>query len=106
MNKLTVYAVYARYIIQFSAYSKTQLEMSRKTVVDQKDDETALNSYCLVFENGIKFGVFKFRAIFCLRVLNFVNFLKSEKSRNLILAKIRKNKVVTESLFVFSCDLS
>ena len=79
---------------------------STKTVVDQKDDETALNSYCFVFKNGIKLGVFKFRAIFCLRVLNFVNFLKSEKSRNLILAKIRKNKVVTESLFAFSCDLS
>ena len=77
-----------------------------KTVVDQKDDKTALNSFFFVFKNGIKFGVFKFRAIFCLRVLNFVNFLKSEKSRNLILAKIRKNKVVTESLFVFSCDLS
>ena len=79
---------------------------SIKTVVDQKDDKTALNSFCFVFKNGIKFGVFKFRAISCLRVLNFVNFLKSEKSRNLILAKIRKNKVVTESLFVFSCDLS
>ena len=74
---------------------------STKTVLDQKDDETALNSYCFLFENGIKFG-----AIFCLRVLNFVNFLKSEKSRNLILAKIRKNKVVTLSRCLCSVVIS
>ena len=37
---------------------------STKTVVDQKDDKTALNSFCFVFKNGIKFGVFKFRAFF------------------------------------------
>ena len=42
----------------------------------------------------IKFRVFKFRAIFCLRVLNFSNFLNARKSRNLILLKIRKNKVI------------
>ena len=36
--------------------------------------------------------VFNFPAIFCLRVLNFAIFLKSRKSRNLILAKISKSK--------------
>ena len=38
--------------------------------------------------------MFNFRVIFCLRSLNFANFLQS---RNLILAKISKNKVITES---------
>ena len=52
---------------------------STKTVVDKKDDKTALNSFCFVFKNGIKFGVFKFRGIFCLRVLNFVKFFKIGK---------------------------
>jgi len=50
------------------------------------DSEHFKNSYCFVFENGIKF-----RAIFCLRVLNFSNFLEL---RNLILAKISKNKAI------------
>ena len=35
-------------------------------------------------KNGIEFRVFKFRAIFGLRVLNFAYFLKSRKSRNLV----------------------
>ena len=35
-------------------------------------------------KNGIKFRVFNFRAIFDLPVLNFANFLKSQKSRNLV----------------------
>ena len=35
-------------------------------------------------KNSIEFHVFNFRAIFGLRVLNFANFLKSRKSRNLV----------------------
>ena len=52
---------------------------STKTEVDQEDDETALNSYCFVFENGIKFGMFKFRAIFCLRLLNSANLFRENR---------------------------
>lgn len=40
--------------------------------------------------------MFNFRAIFCMRILNCANFLKSRKSRKLILPKISKNKVINE----------
>ena len=38
-------------------------------------------------------NMFKILVLFLKLVLNFANFLKSPKSRNLILAKISKNKV-------------
>ena len=63
-----------------------QLEMFSRCAQfkNHPDSEHFKHSYCCVFENG-----FKFRGIFCLRVLNVANFLKS---RNLILEKVSKNK--------------
>ena len=64
---LSMYAMYGSEL-------KTQLEMFSKCAQFKKhpDSEHFKNSYCFVFDNGIKFG-----AIFCLRVLNFSNVLKS-----------------------------
>ena len=82
--------------MSYSSVLKTQLEMFSKCTGAQfkkcLDSEQKFLLLCF-FENGIKFCVFKFHTIFCLCVLNFVNFLKSRKSQNLILGKISKIKV-------------
>ena len=66
--------------VMYGSVLKTQLKMFSKCVQFKKhpDSEHFKNSYCFVFENGIKF-----------RALNLANFLKS---RNSILANISKNK--------------
>ena len=66
--------------ISYSLVLESQLEMFSKCAQLKKHPDSGhfKNSYCFVFENGIKFRVFKFSAIFCLRVLNFANYLNRE----------------------------
>jgi len=59
-----------------------------------------LKFFCFDIKYGINFRVFKFRAMFFSRVLNFAIILKSRK---LVLAKISKNKV--PYCYLFSRDL-
>lgn len=79
--------------ISYSSVVKTQIEMFSTCAKFKKHPVSEhFKNYCFVFENGM----FNFRAIFCMRVLNFENLIKLRKSRKLILLKISKNKVISE----------
>ena len=80
--------------ISYSSVVKTQIEKFSTCAKFKKHPESEhfKNYYCFVFENGM----FNFREIFCMRVLNLENLIKLRKSQNLILPKISKNKIISE----------